>query len=92
MLPLCNGLYGPLEWSNDFVKAIMIPREKIRRSMHEVVKISCVIKHSTKIILRILNRRIDGRINEDIKREKFVLRREKGTKHAISLLRTVGER
>ena len=51
-----------------------------------------LISHTAKILLRILNRRLPSKMEEKLEEEQFGFRKGKGTRYAIGLIRTIGER
>ncbi|KAJ4432319.1 hypothetical protein ANN_20938 [Periplaneta americana] len=51
-----------------------------------------LISHSAKILLRILNRRLYSKMEEQLEEEQFGFRKGKGTGDATGLLRTICER
>src|SRR6266576_2691197 len=51
-----------------------------------------LISHAAKIMLRILNRRLGRKIEENAGEEQYGFRRGRGTRDAIGVVRTIGER
>lgn len=51
-----------------------------------------LISHDGKILLRGLNTRLQGRVEEHIEEEHLGFRKAKGVCHAIAVIRTIGER
>lgn len=90
---LCNTIYEKGEWPDDFLSAVMIPLEKKRNAKKcEDFRTISLISHAAKVLLRVINRRLRGRLEESIAEEQFGFRRGKGTRDAIGLLRVIGER
>ena len=50
------------------------------------------MSHTAKIILIILNRHLRSKIEDELEEEQFGFRKGKGTRAAIGLIRTIGER
>lgn len=90
---LCNMIYESGVWPNDFLTTIMVPLEKKRnaRKCKDYRTIS-LISHAAKVLLRILNRRLQGRMDENVEEEQFGFRKGRGTREAIGVVRAIGER
>ena len=76
ILSLCNKIYNEGEWPNEFMEAVLlpIPKKNNAKKCKEYRTIS-LISHTAKIILRILNRRLCSKMEE----EQFGFRKGKGT-------------
>jgi len=90
---LCNKIYETGIWPEDFVKTIIIPiPKKIGTIKCSEFRTISLLSHASKILLRILNRRLKRIMEEDSGDEQFGFRSGRGTRDAIGLLRIVGER
>ena len=92
ILSLCNNIYNEGEWPEEFMETVLLPIPKKRnaKKCKEFRTIS-LISHTGKILLRILNRCLRSKMEEELI-EQFGFRKEKGTRDAIGLIRTTGER
>ena len=93
IVKLCNSIYIRGEWPKDFVKTVMIPIPKKQgtRKCQEYRTIS-LISHAAKIMLRVLNRRLVKKMEESMGEEQYGFRRGRGTRDAIGVVKTIGER
>ena len=93
ILHLCNEIYEKGDWPQDFTETVLVPLQKKSnaRKCSEYRTIS-LISHSAKILLRILNRRLYSKVSGELEEEQFGFRKGRGTRDAIGLLRTIGER
>ena len=89
ILSLCNKIYNEGEWPEEFMNTVLlpIPKKSNAKKCKEFRTIS-LISHTAKILLRILNRRLRSKMEE----EQFGFRKGKGTRDAIGLIRTMEER
>jgi len=89
---LTNTIYGTGEWPKDFPEDTMIGLKKkpqgTKSSDHRTIS---HIAHTTKIVAKILRRRIKKKI-EDVLGDKFGFRRGKGTRDAKGMLRIISKR
>ena len=93
ILSLCNKIYNEGEWPEEIMETVLlpIPKKSNAKKCKEFRTIS-LISHTVKILLRILNRRLRSKIEEVLEEEQFGFRKGKGTRDAIGLIRTMGER
>ena len=68
-----------------------IPKKSNAKICKEFRTIS-LISHTAKILLRILNRRLRSKMEEILEEGQFGFSKGKGTRDAIGLIRTIGER
>ena len=68
-----------------------IPKRNNARKCKEFRKIS-LISHTAKVNLRILNRRLRSKMEEELEEERFGFGKGKGTRDAIGLVWTIGEK
>jgi hypothetical protein len=95
LVKLCQDIYISGEWPTDFLQTVMIPLEKKPHATEcgDFRTIS-LISHAAKIILRILTKRLEAKVDaiNGISEAQFGFRRGKGTRDAIGVLRTIAER
>ena len=79
-------------WPKDFTKATMIALKKkpqaTKCSDHCTISL---IAHTTKIIAKILRRKIEMKIEDVLGEDQFGFRRGKGTRDAIGMTRIISE-
>ncbi|XP_075225735.1 uncharacterized protein LOC142326889 [Lycorma delicatula] len=84
---LCNLIYESGYWPEDFMTTIMVPIEKKNTlKCEEFRAIISLISHTARILLRVLNGRLYGRLERSIGEDKFWFRRGKGTRFAKGLI------
>ena len=95
LIKLCQKIYVTGEWPTDFVQSILIPMKKKANATecgdHRTISL---ISHAAKIVLKILNKRIQAKV-ESIKylgEDQFGFRKGMGTRDAILVLRVMNER
>ncbi|KAJ4432498.1 hypothetical protein ANN_21118 [Periplaneta americana] len=93
ILSLYNKIYDKAEWPEDFTETVLlsIPKKNNTKKCNEFRTIS-LISDSAKSLLRILDRRLYSKMEGLLEKEQFDFRKERGTRDATGLLRTVGER
>ena len=84
ILSLCNKIYNEGEWPEEFIETVLlpIPKKSNAKKCMEFRTIS-LISHTAKILLRILNRRLRSKTEEELEEEQFGFRKGKGTRDAI---------
>jgi len=93
IVQLCQQIYREGVWPEDFRKTIMIPiPKKANATDCSDFRTISLIPHVTKILLRIITKRIEGRIEDYISRTQFGFRKGVGTRDAIGVMRMVIER
>src|SRR6266576_1795586 len=90
IVKLCNRIYTTGEWPKDFVRTVMIPIPKKQgtRKCEEYRTIS-LISHAAKIMLRILNRRLGRKMEENSGEEQYGFRRGREKRDAIGVVRKI---
>jgi len=93
LLEICKKIYECGEWPEDFTTTVMIPIKKkpLTRECSEHRTIS-LITHASKIILRIILKRMERKAYRYIGESQFGFKKGCGTREAIGLLRTINER
>ena len=80
ILSLCNKTYNEGEWPEEFMETVLlpIPKKNNTKKCKEFWTIS-LVSHTAKIILRILNRRLRSKMEDELEEEQF--RFKKGKSH-----------
>ncbi len=92
---LCQKIYMTGEWPTDFVQSILIPLKKKPNATecgdHRTISL---ISHAAKIVLKILNKRIQAKAESInyLAEDQFGFRKGRGTRDAIAALRVLNER
>jgi len=90
---LIETIYENGEWPKDFTEVTMIALKKktpsTKCSDHHKISL---ISHTAKIIAKLLRRRIDRKIEDVLGVDQFGIRRGKGTRNAIGMMRIIAER
>jgi exonuclease III len=93
MVELCVEMYREGEWPEDFNKVVMIPLQKKANAVecadHRTISLIC---HASKVMLKILTKRIEGRVKDFLGRNQFGFRKGCGTRDAIGVVRTLCDR
>ena len=92
-MSLCNKIYNEIEWPEEFMETVLltVPKKNNAKKCKEFRTIN-LISHTAKIILGTLNRHLLSKIEEELEEEQFGFGKGKGTRHAIRLVRKIGER
>jgi uncharacterized membrane protein len=90
---ICKEIYNKGDWPEDFTEAIIIPIEK-KKGATECVDFRTIslVTHASKIVLRMLTRRMESKAEEFLGPDQFGFRRGRGTRDGIGALRTLYER
>ena len=87
MTKLCNTIYNTGEWPQDFTKVTMIALKKNTKATKcSDYRTISLIALTTKIIAKILRRRIETEIEDVLGEDQFGFRRGKGTRDAIGMM------
>jgi len=90
---LINTIYETGEWSKDFTEVTMIALKKkphaTKCSNHRKISLFAL---TANIVAKILRRRIEKKIEDVLGEDQFGLRRGKGTRDPIGMLRITSER
>ncbi len=95
LVRLCQDIYNNGTWPEEFLETVMIPIPKKAHATEcgdfRTISLIC---HATKIILKILTKRIETKVDtvKGIDDLQFGFRKGKGTRDAIGILRMLGER
>jgi hypothetical protein len=93
IVKICKEMYEQGVWPEEFAKVVMIPIPKKTNAIecgdHRTISLIC---HASKIMLKILTKRIEYKVQDVISRSQFGFRRGCGTRDAIGVLRMLCER
>ena len=90
---LCREIYNTGIWPDDFTKSVMIPIPKKSNAMDCAdYRTISLISHASKILLKILNNRIQSKADLMLGKTQFGFRKGCGTREAIGVMRTICER
>ena len=93
ILSLCNKIYNEGEWPEEFMETVLLPVPKKNNAKEcKEIRTFSRISQTAKIFLRILNRRIRSKMEEELEEEQFGVSKGKCTRDAIGLIQTIGER
>ena len=80
-------------WPEEFTKTIMIPLPKKQNAIEcSDFRTISLIPHASKIMLRILTKRVQAKAEEFIGNSQFGFRKGCGTREAIGVMRILCER
>ena len=90
---ICKKIYETGTWPEDFTKVAMVPLQKKQNATecadHRTISL---ISHASKILLRILTKRLEGKANDYMGKTQFGFRKGCGTRDAIGVMRMLCER
>ena len=90
---IVNQIYSTGEFPDDFLSNIFIPIPKTAKATKcEEYRTICLISHACKIVLHIIKERITPIIEQQLSETQFGFRKGCGTRNAIFVLRTLGQR
>ena len=90
---ICGQIYDTGDWPQDFTAAVMIPLQKKANAVNcEDYRTISLIAHASKIILKILTKRIEAKAAGVIGKTQFGFRKGCGTRDAIGVMRMLVER
>jgi len=93
LVELCQSMYEKGIWPNDFTRLVLIPLEKKENAVecedHRAINLIC---HASKIMLKVLTKRIEARAKDFLSRGQFGFRRGVGTRDAIGVMRMLSDR
>ena len=93
MYEIFNQIYIQGEWPQYFIEAIIIPIEK-KNDAQECVDFRTIglIPHASKIVLRVLMRRLESKVDLFLGRNQYGFRKGLGARDAIAAVRVLYER
>ena len=90
---LCKSMYETGKWPNDFTRLVFVPLQKKENALdcedHRTISLIC---HASKIMLKILTKRIEGKAKDYLSKGQFGFRSGVGTRDAIGVMRMLCER
>ena len=94
---ICQDMYEEGKWPDDFTRAAMIPLPKKNNNNNNAVKCTdfrtiSLICHASKIMLRVLTKRIEAKAKHLLGRNQVGFRKGYGTRDAIGVMRALYER
>jgi hypothetical protein len=92
MIKLIKTIYETGEWPKDFKEVTMTVLKKSQAAKCNDYCTIGLIAHTAKTIAKIFRRRIERRVEDVFGEDQFELRKEKGTRNAIGMLRIILER
>jgi len=93
LVSLCKSMYETGRWPNDFTRLVFVPLQKKENAVdcedHRTISLIC---HASKIMLKVLTRRIEGKVKDFLSKGQFGFRSGVGTRDAIGVMRMLCER
>ena len=90
---ICKSMYEEGKWPDDFTRVVMIPLPKKNNASDcgdfRTISLIC---HASKIMLKILTKRIEAKAKYLLGRNQFGFRKGCGTRDGIGVMRTLCER
>jgi hypothetical protein len=90
---LTHDIYEKGDVSDDYCKSIIvtIPKKSGANSCEQFRTLN-LLTHVSKILTKIINRKIEGKVEQYLKNDQYGFRRQKGTREAILGLRVLIEK
>ena len=89
---LINKIYETGEWPKDFLDVTMVALQKKKQAKKcSDYRTISLISHVAKIVAKILNRRLERKIEEVMGEDQFGFRKGKGTRDAIGAVTILSE-
>ena len=92
-MKLCERIYKEGICPEDFTMAVLIPLPKKMNTMacedHQTISL---IQHASKIMLRILTKRLEGKVRDFISKTQFGIKKRCGTREPIGVMRMLCEK
>jgi hypothetical protein len=93
MTQLINNIYESGEWPKDFIEVTMIALKKKPKARkctdHRTIRLNA---HAAKIVASVIRRSSEKKIEDVLGEDQFGIRKGKGTRDAIRMLRIISER
>ena len=90
---ICKKMYATGTWPEDFTKVVMVPLQKKQNATecddHRTISL---ISHASKILIGILTKRVEDKVNDYMGKTQFGFRKGCGTRVAIGVMRMLCER
>ena len=86
LVEFCMEVYSTGIWPDDFTKSVMIPIPKKANTVEcSEYRMISLISHASKILLKIINNRIQSKADMVLSKTQFGFRKDCGTREAIPL-------
>ena len=93
LVNICKRIYEEGVWPKDFAKTVLIPLpKKLNASDCGDYRTISLITHASKILLKVLNKRLEGKAGDYISKTQFGFKRGCGTRDAIGVMRMLSEK
>src|SRR6218665_3571266 len=90
---ICQDIYTTGVWPEDFLQSIIIPiKKKPNATAFEDHRTISLLTHASKVMIRILTKRIQAKAEANEGDDQFGFRKGMGTRDAIGTLRVLTER
>jgi hypothetical protein len=90
---ICQEIYEDGKWPEDFTKLILVPLPKKEQATEcQDYRTISLICHASKVILKVLKRRMEAKAEMFISKNQFGFRKGVGTRDAIGVMRVLAER
>ena len=88
LVKLCHTIYNNGEWPDEFSKTVVVPLPKKEGAVKcSDFRTISLIPHASKIMLRILTQRINGKAESYLSASQFGFRKGVGKRDAIGIMR-----
>jgi hypothetical protein len=93
LIEICKSMYEEGTWPEEFTRTVMVPLPKVGNAVvcGEFRTIS-LICNASKIMLKVLKKRLETKADEFISKNQFGFRKGCGTRDAIGVMRVLCER
>ena len=93
IVEICQSMYEEGKWPDDFTRVAMIPLPKKNNAAHfSDYRTISLICHASKIMLKVLTKRLEAKAHQLLGRNQFGFRKGCGTRDAIGVMRMLCER
>ena len=93
LVGLCKRIYEEGVWPEDFTKSVLIPLpKKMNATACGEFRTISLITHASKILLKVLNKRLEGKTRDYISKTQFGFVKGRGTRDAIGVMRMLCEK
>ena len=93
LVELCKQIYREGRWPEDFTQIALIPLKKKPNAVEcEDHRTISLISHAAKIVLKVLTKKIESKVDGMISRNQFGFRKGVGTRDAVGAMKMLCER
>src|SRR6267154_812637 len=90
---ICQSMFEEGKWPDDFTRTAMLPLPKKTNAVNcSDCRTISLICHASKIMLKVLTKRIEAQAKHVLRRSQFGFRKGCGTRDAVGVMRTLCER